>query len=114
MLTDEEARTLALALPEVEEGAHMGHADFRVRGKSFATLPSAGRMGLRLDPAAQEAVLATAPGTFSAAAGAWGRQGWTIADLASADPGELHELVVEAWRWRAPRQLVADFDATAG
>src|SRR4051812_7307777 len=31
-------RQLALSLPEAMEGSHMGHPDFRVRGKIFATL----------------------------------------------------------------------------
>ena len=31
-------RALALELPGVIEAAHQGHADFRVRGKIFATL----------------------------------------------------------------------------
>ena len=31
-------RTLALSLLEATEGSHMGHADFRVRGKIFASL----------------------------------------------------------------------------
>ena len=29
---------LALSMPEASEGSHMGHPDFRVRGKVFATL----------------------------------------------------------------------------
>ena len=31
-------RRVALSLPEVTEEAHMGHPDFRVRGRIFATL----------------------------------------------------------------------------
>lgn len=31
-------RRLALGLPEAVEQAHMGHPDFRVRGRIFATL----------------------------------------------------------------------------
>ena len=31
-------RRLALALPEATERSHMGHPDFRVGGKIFATL----------------------------------------------------------------------------
>ena len=34
----EDVRALALMLPAVVEGAHMGHADFRVGGRIFATL----------------------------------------------------------------------------
>jgi predicted phage tail protein len=32
MVTQEEFRSLALSLPEVEERVHMGHPDFRVAG----------------------------------------------------------------------------------
>jgi hypothetical protein len=111
MVTEDDARSMALALPEAVESAHMGHADFRVGGKIFAGFPRPGVMSLRLDAAEQAAVIATAQQTFSPAAGAWGRQGWTLVELSGADPVELRELVIEAWRWRAPRRLVADFDA---
>jgi hypothetical protein len=36
----EEFRRLALAHPGAEERAHMGHPDFRVGGRLFATLGS--------------------------------------------------------------------------
>lgn len=111
-MTADDARALALDFPDTAEKSHMGKADFRVRDRVFATLPRAGEMALRLDPAEQAALLATAPQTFAAAAGAWGRQGWTIVQLEDVDPQELRELVNEAWRRRAPRRLVADYDAT--
>lgn len=111
MVTEDDARSFALALPETAESGHMGHADFRVGGRIFAGFPRPGVMSLRLDPAEQAAVLATAPQTFSPAAGAWGRQGWTLVELSAADPGELRELVIESWRWRAPRRVLAAYDA---
>lgn len=37
-MTPEMFRNLALQLPGASEGAHHGHADFRVGGKIFATL----------------------------------------------------------------------------
>jgi predicted DNA-binding protein (MmcQ/YjbR family) len=37
-MTPDKFRQLALALPGSEEGSHMGHADFRVQKKIFATL----------------------------------------------------------------------------
>lgn len=111
MVTEDDARALALALPETAEGGHMGHPDFRVGGKIFAGFPRPGEMSLRLDAAEQEAVVLAAPRTYAPAAGAWGRQGWTIVQLAGAEAEELRELVAEAWRWRAPRRLVAAFDA---
>jgi hypothetical protein len=45
-MTAEEFREMALSLPETSEAAHMGHPDFRVGGKIFATISPAGvRMG---------------------------------------------------------------------
>jgi len=37
-VTADDFRRIALELPEASENAHMGHPDFRVRGKIFATL----------------------------------------------------------------------------
>jgi len=37
-MTAKDFRQIALSLPETEERAHMGHPDFRVAGKIFATL----------------------------------------------------------------------------
>ena len=37
-MTADKFRSLALSLPEVCESAHLGHPDFRVGGKIFATL----------------------------------------------------------------------------
>jgi hypothetical protein len=37
-VTADHFRNLALGLPEACESAHMGHPDFRIRGKVFATL----------------------------------------------------------------------------
>lgn len=45
-MTAEGFRKMALSLPETAEAAHMGHPDFRVGGKIFATLsPSGLRVG---------------------------------------------------------------------
>jgi hypothetical protein len=37
-MTPDTFRKLALRLPGAIEGEHMGHGDFRVRGRIFATL----------------------------------------------------------------------------
>src|SRR3989442_986926 len=49
-MTTNEFRRMALSLPETLEAAHMGHPDFRVGGKIFATLSYHRREGLRLRP----------------------------------------------------------------
>jgi YjbR len=59
-------RKIALSLPEAVEGSHFGNADFRVRGKIFATLSlqSEGYGVLLLSPKQQAAWSRTHPKFF--------------------------------------------------
>ena len=51
----DEFRAIALLLPGAEAGAHMGHPDFRIFGKVFATLwPDEDRAVVKLTPEEQE------------------------------------------------------------
>jgi hypothetical protein len=114
MITGEEVRRLALSLPGVREQETWGHPTFRVRDKIFATLSDDGtEAGLRTSKAEQAALVASDPATFAVAAYV-GRHGWVSVQLAGVDPGELHELLVEAWRRTAPKRLVTAYDATPG
>jgi hypothetical protein len=61
----------------------------------------------------QAALLAADPGTFGVPAYV-GQHGWVSIQLATVDPGELRELLVEAWRRTAPRRLVATYDTGSG
>jgi hypothetical protein len=75
MLPDE-VRALALMLPEASEGAHMGHPDFRVGGKIFATLwPDEGRAVVKLSPEMQAVMVEAEPDVFEPVPGSWGRRG---------------------------------------
>ncbi len=47
---------------------------------------------------------------FTAAAGAWGRSGWTKIELARVPTATLAALVPEAWRLVAPKKLVAAYE----
>jgi hypothetical protein len=102
-------RRLALSLPEATEGSHMGHPDFRVRNKIFASLgvPEQGWGTVKLTAEQQEVLLAAEPAAFKPAAGAWGQRGWTQIKLAAADASSLKSALGMAWRNTAPRSLVA-------
>lgn len=105
-------RKLALALPETEEKSHFGRPDFRVRNKIFAGLTEVvGRGYVKARPELQELMVAAYGDVFSAAAGAWGRSGWTYVELDGVDVGALRELVVDAWKLVAPAKLVAAYEA---
>ncbi len=76
-------RSLALALQEATEGAHLGHADFRVGGKIFATLGSDESWGMvKVTPREQAEFWRADPQAFRPASGAWGRRGCTIVNFA--------------------------------
>jgi hypothetical protein len=102
-------RRLALSLPEATEGSHMGHPDFRVRNKVFASLgvPDNGWGTVKLTPEQQEVLLAAEPAAFRPAAGAWGRRGWTQVKLAAVDATTLKRALGMAWRNTAPKALAA-------
>lgn len=97
-MTGDTFRALALALEGVEERAHMGHPDFRVNGRIFASLQADERRAMvKVPPDDQAAMLDQAPAVFVAAAGAWGRQGCTMIDLAAADRALVRGALVLAW-----------------
>ncbi len=85
-MTPEKFRSLALEIPGAVESAHMGHPDFRIEGRIFATLgyPDVDHGMVKLTPEQQRAFVEKAPGVFRPCAGAWGKQGSTSVDLASA------------------------------
>jgi hypothetical protein len=110
-MTAAEFRRLALSLPEALEAAHMGHPDFRVGGKIFATLGPDEDWGMvKLTPDEQASLIESEPGVFDPASGAWGRRGCTIVRLRKAKALTVRHALLAAWRNTAPKKLVRDFD----
>ena len=103
MATAEDFRRIALSFPGAEEGAHMGHSDFRVGGRIFATLgaPDDAWGMAALMPEQQEDFMTLAPGAFEPAAGAWGRGGSTLVRLEAVPDNLLEAALAAAWRKRA-------------
>lgn len=106
-MSPNEFRTIALSMPEAFESAHMGHPDFRVNGKIFATLgyPDDGHGMVVLPLAEQAEFLREASAALSPAAGAWGRRGSTVVDLQRIKPAVLRRAIALAWQERAPQRL---------
>ena len=110
-MTAGEFRSLALSFPEALEAAHMGHPDFRVGGKIFATLGPDEDWGMvKLTADQQATFIRSEPGVFRPASGAWGRRGATIVHLADADAASVRQALMAAWRNTAPKRLVRDLD----
>jgi hypothetical protein len=110
-MTADEFRALALSLPEAVEGAHMGHADFRVRGKIFATLgPDEGWGMVKLTPETQGTFVRGEPDAFQPFNGAWGRRGCTRVLLDAAEESSTRQALIAAWRNTAPKRLAQTLD----
>jgi hypothetical protein len=78
----------------------------------FATLSDDGRQAtVKATRQEQAALVAAGPETFDIPAYV-GRHGWVGVRLATADPVELAELLIEAWRQTAPTRLVKAYDST--
>lgn len=100
-------RRMALALPDVAEVGHMGHPDFRVRGKIFATLgyPDAEHGMVKLTPEQQHAFVDSEPRAFAPVRGGWGLRGATQVHLRAASLRTLRPALILAWRNAAPKSL---------
>jgi hypothetical protein len=102
-------RRIALGLPGVIEGAHQGHADFRVGKRIFATLgyPDDDWGMVKLNPEQQSILVGAEPDIFRPVPGGWGKHGNTNVRLASADQATLQSALTLAWTNIAPKSLLA-------
>jgi hypothetical protein len=104
MASADDFRRIALSFAGAEEKAHMGHPDFRVGGRIFATLhaPGSGTGMVSLHPEQQELAMDAEPEAFRPASGAWGRGGSTLVSLAVVSDEWLERTLEWAWAKRAP------------
>lgn len=98
-MTAAQFREIALSFPETVEAAHMGHPDFRVAGKIFATLgyPDEGHGVLLLAPEEQRELISQHPQIFKSVPGGWGRRGNTQVLLKQITQPILKAAMRKAW-----------------
>ena len=110
-MTADEFRSLALSFPEAEEREHMGHPDFRVGGKIFATLWFDDAWGMvKLTSNQQAEFIQRDPKTFEPIPGAWGAKGATKVLFPRARKAAVRLALATAWRNTAPKRLLRQFD----
>ncbi|MCK6457746.1 MAG: MmcQ/YjbR family DNA-binding protein [Phycisphaerae bacterium] len=108
-------RRTALSMPEAVESSHMGHPDFRVGGKIFATLLRREGMTwgmVKLRPDQQRRLIQSDPAHFQPIAGGWGRGGATQVRLAGINAATLRSALFTAWLNVAPKRLIKKLDET--
>src|ERR1700694_1786431 len=100
----DDARRLALVLPEASEQDHHGRPSFRVGGKIFATLWDEDYMNVMLDEAGILTTVQAPPEIC--AEGGWGKRLAAVrVDLRAAAGELLAELLEDAWERKAPARL---------
>jgi len=106
-VTPSDFRRIALSLPETVESAHMGHPDFRVKNRIFATVsyPTDAVGMVNLTPDQQDAMVSTHPDIFVPVPGAWGRKGCTHIRLEAVEETILTNAITTAWHNKAPPRL---------
>ena len=101
----EQARRLALRLPEAREQDHHGRPSFRVEGKIFATLWDDEHMNVMLDEDGIRTAIHSDPETCEEVW--WGKRLAAVrVDLHRADPEMLTNLLADAWETKAPKRLL--------
>ena len=104
-VSSNEARVVALSLPEAVEQDHHGRPSFRVDGKIFATLWSDERMNVMVDEGGILTAVDSAPDGCEQVW--WGKRLAAVGvTLSRVDHDFLRELLADAWEQKAPRRLL--------
>ncbi|WP_433431898.1 MmcQ/YjbR family DNA-binding protein [Nonomuraea sp. CA-141351] len=116
MIQLDDIRRIATALPEVEEVTHFRLPSFKVSGKPFAGMEKGDATAV-FSVSQQEAATAVAadPGTYAEVWRTASTKIWVglRVDLAKVSQERIQELVEHAWRNKAPKRVVAAYDALA-
>jgi hypothetical protein len=110
MVSREQMRQLALALPEVAQQDHHGRPSFRVAGRIFATLWDETHVNVMLDESGIRTAVQDKPAVCEEFW--WGRKLRAVhVDLARADEALARELLADAWEQKAPKRLFREWVA---
>jgi hypothetical protein len=105
MATAKDLRRIALTLDGTVEAPHFDRAAFKV-ARIYVTLAADGRTAnFKFTPDEQEFKCMLAPEAFAPVPNAWGRQGWTVANLAKLSPAELKQSLAMAWCHATPKTM---------
>ena len=104
MVSADEARRLALSLPEAAEQDHHGRPSFRVAGRIFATLWDAEHMNVMLDEPGILTAVQAHPDVCAEVM--WGKRLAAVRiTLPAAERQLLADLLADAWERKAPARL---------
>ena len=110
MISIEQARKVALSLPETEEKPHFHLTSFRVKNKIFATIHiDKNYVMVKLSAIDQSVFCAYNKEVIFPVPGGWGKQGATFIDLKKVKKSMLLDALSTAWKTTAPPKLVEKY-----
>ena len=110
MITIEQVRKMALALPETKEKSHFNLAGFWVKKKIFATIHAdKNYVMVKLSPVDQSVFCSYNKEMIFPVPGGWGKQGATFINLKKIRRSMFLDALITAWKTTAPPKLVEKY-----
>ena len=107
MTSIEQARKVALSLPETEEKPHFHLTSFRIKNKIFATIHAdKNYVMVKLSAIDQSVFCAYDKEVIFPVPGVWGKQGATFINLKKVKKSMFTDALTTAWKTTAPPKLV--------
>jgi hypothetical protein len=107
--TWEDAKRIALELPGTEEATWFRTPAVKVRGKSFVRLKEDGEdIVLMVDMLEREALMQAEPEVFHITSHYQDYPAMLVR-LATVDPEQLREQMIESWLRKAPKRLAKEY-----
>ena len=110
MTSIEQARKVALSLPETEEKPHFHLTSFRIKNKIFATIHAdKNYVMVKLSAIDQSVFCAYNKEVIFPVPGGWGKKGATFIDLKKVKKSMLLDALSTAWKTTAPPKLLEKY-----
>jgi hypothetical protein len=115
MVTVEQIRAVAMALPRTTEGFVRGQVKFYIgRIVYLAISRDESTLGFAFPKEWRSALVESEPEKFSLPSQADMRYHWAHVDLAAIDPEEMRDLVEDAWAFVVPKRVAEEYAAARG
>lgn len=115
VVTVDEIRAVAEALPRSSEGLVRGQVKFRIGRIVYLALSRDGStMGFAFPKELRDALVEAEPEKFSLPSRSDMRYHWVHVRLAAIDADEMRELVEDAWAFCVPKRVAEEYAASQG
>ena len=115
MVTIDDVRAVASALPRSSEGLVRGQVKFRIGRIVYLSLSKDGaRMGFAFPKELRTALVESEPEKFSLPSQGDMRYHWVHVRLEAIDEEEMRELVEDAWAFCVPKRVAEEYAAARG